>query len=76
MHLLERGFQWDGLSMKSVVLIAIVLFGLFTISHTTHLYVMLTITSAHSSQKWVYAWWRHRFLVDAVITGAVFLLST
>lgn len=59
---------------RSPALLALLVFGVFTISHTTHLYVLLFFTSLHASRAWVYGWWRRRFLVDVGATVLAVLM--
>jgi hypothetical protein len=71
MLLLESalGHQRESL-WSSPLMIAAFAFGAFTISHTTHLFVMLGITAARRSEPIIGFWWRHRFLIDALVVAA------
>lgn len=70
MVLLERGASilrevgWA----QSAVTLGLLVFGYFTISHTTHLYAMLAIAAGTRSERWVIVWWRKRFMIDAIVT--------
>jgi hypothetical protein len=71
MWLLEQAGALEELwSWRGAVLLPVVLFGLFTISHTTHLYAMSAIASLGGSRRWVDRWWRARFAVDALAVAA------
>jgi hypothetical protein len=56
-------------------MIALVVFGYFTISHTTHLYGMLALTAISRNERAVYGWWRKRFMVDVLVTAVALGLS-
>ena len=76
MWLLEQAVQWEGRApVASAVLLTLVLFGYFTISHTMHLFVMLTISAVLPSSRWVYAWWRWRFLIDLLVTAGALIAT-
>jgi hypothetical protein len=61
---------------RSPLVIAAFAFGAFTITHTTHLFVMLGMTAVHRSERAVAFWWRHRFLIDALVVAVALLLPT
>ena len=71
MIVLERGasFLSEVGRVQSALMLGLLLFGYFTISHSTHLYAMLAISSTGARrERWVFAWWRKRFLIDAIVT--------
>jgi hypothetical protein len=53
---------------QSAMILALLIFGSFTISHTTHLYAMLAISAGTRRKRWVFVWWRKRFLADVIVT--------
>jgi hypothetical protein len=70
MLLLERAasFLRETGWAQSAMILALLVFGYFTISHTTHLYAMLAISAGSRRKAWVFLWWRKRFLVDVIVT--------
>jgi hypothetical protein len=65
---LEKLVPWHDLSASRLgPQLLLVGFAIFTISHTSHLYVMLAVATVRRSPRLIHGYWRWRFAIDLSI---------